>query len=119
MGNRAVISFTNTSSSPCVYVHWNGGRASIEGFLRAAKRVNLAPDIAELHKLIKGFIGSSAYLQNVGRSDCNNGDNGQYLISDDWRITGRLHSKNHEEINPEKTTSIAIDCIAEWQYWPN
>ena len=37
MGNRAVI--TNKAKNFGIYVHWNGGRDSIEGFLEAARRL--------------------------------------------------------------------------------
>lgn len=123
MGNRAVIAFTDLPSAPCVYVHWNGGRASIEGFLRAAKALNIEPSMSELHRLIAGFLGTSAYFQTVGKSDADNHDNGMYLISREWEITGRRHVENcyhyRDEIDPEKTEAIAIDCIEAYQIWPN
>jgi hypothetical protein len=31
MGNRAII--TNKDKKICIYLHWNGGRDSIEAFL--------------------------------------------------------------------------------------
>ena len=35
MGNRAVIEFENTNMG--IYLHWNGGRDSIEPLLHVAK----------------------------------------------------------------------------------
>ena len=33
MGNRAVLEFKDQSNQPNIYLHWNGGRASVEAFL--------------------------------------------------------------------------------------
>jgi len=122
MGNRAVVCFTDTNKSPAVYapavyVHWNGGRASVEGYLRAARLLHLDPDMAEFHRLVEGYLGSSAHLQTVGTSDCDNGDNGQYMVSPEWEIVSRKHTRRGEEIDAAKTREIAIDCIAAYQVW--
>ena len=41
MGNRAVIGFEQDKKrdkkSVGIYLHWNGGRDSVEGFLKVAK----------------------------------------------------------------------------------
>ena len=41
MGNRAVIAFEQNGkqdkNSVGIYLHWNGGRDSVEGFLQTAK----------------------------------------------------------------------------------
>ena len=118
MGNRAVIAFHGTGGkSPCVYVHWNGGRASVEGFLRAAKRLDIEPSMEEFHRLVGGFLGSSAYLEPFDRADKNNGDNGVYFISHEWDIVSREHQPRCEEPDFEKTHDIAVDCIAEYLIW--
>jgi len=44
MGNRAVITQSTADSAPAIYLHWNGGRASIDGFLQAARVAGLYGD---------------------------------------------------------------------------
>ena len=43
MGNRAVISFSTSPAAPSIYLHWNGGRASVEGFLAGCLEAGYAP----------------------------------------------------------------------------
>jgi hypothetical protein len=118
MGNQAVI--TTAPYKPGnvgIYVHWNGGRASIEGFLRAAKELGYRPPqtdssyaLAGLAGLIWSYIGTDGTSVGVGLCkdlDCDNGDNGTYLIGGDWEIVGRKFHEGPEEINEAKTAAIA------------
>ena len=41
MGNRAVI--TTPDKKIGVYLHWNGGRDSVEGFLQTCKKYGFRP----------------------------------------------------------------------------
>lgn len=122
MGNRAVLTFSRARSAPTVYLHWNGGRASIEGFLTAARALqisgesdiermdNLAAMIARgLHAVVNL---NTVYRAIYSRADIDNGDNGVYLLSRDWRIVGREYMTCTEECNIEKTRAIAAECIA-------
>ena len=117
MGNRAVITFGQDYNSPCIYLHWNGGRASIEGFLQAARglgiRLNgnqrqtmdaLASIIAR--PFFGNDVGLSVYREEYCRADRDNGDNGVYLLNGDMTIGGRLFARNGEEVNHEKTHAI-------------
>jgi hypothetical protein len=121
MGNRAVI--TTAPYKPGntgIYLHWNGGRASIEGFLQAAKKLgyrspgsNPQYAIGSLAGLIWTYLGTDGYSLGIGRCDqldVDNSDNGTYLIGGDWEIVGRKYYEGGEEINPTKTDAIA-KCV--------
>ena len=64
MGNRAVISMAcegiPKEYSPSIYVHWNGGRNSVESFLETAKRLKVRPEetygMARLCQIIGNFL---------------------------------------------------------------
>ena len=106
MGNRAVITTEESfakGSGLGVYVHWNGGRDSVSGFLEYCRlRSFRRPENddygwARLCQVIANFMGAdgtSVGIDDVSRLDMDNGDNGVYLIRD-WRIVGRefFHSK--------------------------
>ena len=66
MGNRAVIAFENKPDAVGIYLHWNGGRNSVEGFLEAGKEVCLLGDhpyaMAQLVQLIGQFFGGNCRL---------------------------------------------------------
>ena len=125
MGNRAVITtapFAETNTG--IYVHWNGGRASVEGFLQAAKRLGFrspAEDdsyaLARLTQVIATFFGPDGLSVGIGpcsKLDCDNGDNGVYLIGGDWEIVGREHKPEYleeEEIDPAKSKEIAARLV--------
>ena len=48
MGNRAMISFKEDGQdkqlAPSIYLHWNGGRDSVEAFLEASQTHNFSPN---------------------------------------------------------------------------
>jgi hypothetical protein len=127
MGNRAVITFHNNYHAPCVYLHWNGGRASVEGFLRAARELGF--DLGKFRsessfmdafarmiasRFFSCNVGRNVYREQYGRADTDNYDNGVYIIDEDLRVIGRLHNRGQEEINPAKTAEIAA-AIVNWQ----
>jgi len=94
MGNRAVI--TTKEQKIGVYLHWNGGRDSIEGFLAVCKDLGHRPPEqdcygwARLCQVIGNFFGdtTSIGIDTLDRLDCDNGDNGMYII-ENWTIVGR------------------------------
>lgn len=106
MGNRAVITtkenFENNGVG--VYLHWNGGRDSIEGFLTYCKLQGFRrPEHdcygwARLVQVIANFFGGglSIGVDVVSRLDCDNFDNGVYLI-EDWQIVGRRYHEGKEQ----------------------
>jgi hypothetical protein len=121
MGNRAVITFDTADNAPAIYLHWNGGRASVQGFIDAARALGLrhAPTAAaqtetldQLAELLARHyfrcnVGMTVYRLHYAGTDRDNGDNGTYLLGHDLTIIGRLYKGRHEEINPAKTAAIA------------
>lgn len=121
MGNRAVITQHLSAGSPAIYLHWNGGRASVEGFLEGARHACLHGDgeaaMDRLAGAIAQWMGTSVnahtvYRNTYGECDADNGDNGVYLIDENFRIVSRRFVPDHiesfgEEHDPEKTAQIA------------
>lgn len=113
MGNRAVITtrenFENNGIG--VYVHWNGGRNSVEAFLKYCKDSRFrAPDEdcygwARLVQTIANFFGPdglSVGVDTVNNLDCDNGDNGVYIIKG-WKIVEREYFYGEEQTYPDVT----------------
>lgn len=106
MGNRAVITtrenFENNGIG--IYLHWNGGRDSIEAFLKYCElRKFRAPDDdygwARLCQVIANFMGGdglSVGIDTVNNLDCDNYDNGTYII-EGWNIVGREYFDGDEQ----------------------
>lgn len=123
MGNRAVITTAPYSEDNIgIYVHWNGGQESVEGFLNAARELeyrdptsDLEYGMARLTQIIGMFLGGTTSV-GIGickTLDTDNGDNGVWLITEGWRLE-HLHSK----IKPlgaaglEKAAAITAKIIA-------
>lgn len=122
MGNRAVITTAPyRDSNVGIYIHWNGGRASVEAFLQAAKELDYRSPhadcygIAGLAGLIWSYLGTDGLSIGIDRCaqlDTDNGDNGTYLIGKDWEIVGRKFGGSHEEVDADKTAKIKADILA-------
>lgn len=122
MGNRAVITTSivdpANSTNLGVYLHWNGGRDSVEAFLKYCKLKGYCPPEtdcygwARLCQVIGNFFGggTSIGIDACCNLDCDNGDNGTYVIKN-WEIVGRYYFKGHfEQRNHDLTEMlIAID----------
>lgn len=134
MGNRAVITtqenFENDGVG--VYLHWNGGRDSVEAFLTYCRLKGYrAPDTdcygwARLVQVISNFFGGSTSIgvDRVSRLDCDNYDNGVYLIKG-WDIVGREYFDGTEQdeyplvplmkdINKAQPVEEQIDVLEEY-----
>ena len=107
MGNRAVISFkcegVPKEYSPSIYLHWNGGRDSIEGFLKAHEKANFrngAYGIARLIHLITNWFGGGLCV-GVGvysQMDTDNFDNGVYWVDPNtFKIVDREFKRYKEQ----------------------
>ena len=116
MGNRAVIAFnTCNQNSIGIYLHWNGGRDSVEGFIMAARELSsggVQSNQARLIQAIGTFFegGLSVYVDHVKNLDCDNYDNGVYIVDmAKLEITGRKHNRQREQDhhNPQEIA----DCI--------
>ncbi len=117
MGNRAVITIGKVDTEGRllttmgsirekigIYLHWNGGRDSVEAFLAYCDAKGYpSPDTdcygwARMCQVIGNFFGGtgSLGLDKCCRLDCDNYDNGVYLIKD-WKIVGRLYHEGREQ----------------------
>ena len=96
MGNRAVIHFQGSSVG--MYVHWNGGRDTIEPMLEVAKEYELRADygLARLLQMFGNFMGGtlSMGVGELERLDCDNCDNGVYVIDSKFNIVDRKFTEN-------------------------
>lgn len=99
MGNRAVLAFVNDEgkkdkNSVGIYLHWNGGRDSVEGFLQTAKDYELRSGsygVARLTQIIANGLGGTLSLgvDLLKNLDCDNYDNGVYWIDQNFNIVDR------------------------------
>lgn len=110
MGNRAVITASKAlsikdSNDLGVYVHWNGGRDSVEAFLTYCKLQGFrCPETdcygyARLVQVIANFFGEGGLSVGVDKCcnlDCENWDNGVYVIKD-WEIVDRKYFEGSEQ----------------------
>lgn len=103
MGNRAVI--TNKEQQVGIYLHWNGGRDSVEAFLKYCQiqgfrgfGVDDSYAFGRLVQIISNFIGGglSVGINSMNNLDCDNGDNGVYMVND-WNIIGRSYAPRTEQ----------------------
>ena len=106
MGNRAVITTMKEwkTDGIGVYLHWNGGRDSVEAFVEYCRLKGYrAPDSdcygwARLCQVIGNFFGgtTSVGIDRLRFLDRDNGDNGVYLL-DGWDIVDRLYFEGNEQ----------------------
>ena len=107
MGNRAVITIKEKDVPQedwnSLYLHWNGGRDSVEPFLHVAKLYGIRCQedssyaIARLSQLIGNTLGGTLSL-GVGAYKCldTHSDNGVYVV-EDWEIVDRLNHDGYEQ----------------------
>jgi hypothetical protein len=101
MGNRAVITASKTRTKGVgIYLHWNGGEESVQAFLDVAKARGFRDPssdetygLARLCGLIHEFFGvdqdTSLGIGTLEQLDCDNYDNGVYVIGKDWQVIDR------------------------------
>ena len=115
MGNRAVITAAPYSDDNIgIYVHWNGGQESIEGFIRAAKELGFRDPTqdsygwARLTQIIANYFGGETSIGiDVCRNlDTDNGDNGTWLLGPDWTLVGCEHGRLADTVDEEKAEAI-------------
>jgi hypothetical protein len=105
------------------YLHWNGGRDSVEGFLTYCKRQGFrSPDKdnygwARLCQVIANYFGNEHGGLSVGidlydRLDTDNYDNGVYIIQG-WEIIGREYKRGEEQA--EYPLEEMVEAITEAQ----
>lgn len=120
MGNRAVITTKegDKNNKIGVYLHWNGGRDSVRAFLKYCEMRGFRyPESdnygwARLVQVIANFMGGEGLSVGVDRVynlDCNNFDNGTYLI-EKWEIVDREYYEGLEQDEYDlQEMLIAID----------
>ena len=117
MGNRAVITTINALNKDGslkgdelgIYLHWYGSREDIIRFLNEAKEAGIRkPEDdnygwARLCQIIGNNIDGDRKVQETGLGidilsllDCDNGDNGVYIIKD-WEIVARMYEPEEGE----------------------
>ena len=97
MGNRAII--TTKDRDLGLYLHWNGGRDSVEGFLAYCDLRGFRPPSydpygwARLCQVIANYFGADGLSVGISRYTTDErmdpGDNGIYVI-DGWQIVERV-----------------------------
>ena len=102
MGNRAVIKALGNDNK-AVYLHWNGGRDSIEAFLkycelRGFRGFNDDYGMARFCQVVSNFFGADGL--SIGITDYveSQGDNGVYVV-DGWKIVDRISFNGVEQSN--------------------
>jgi hypothetical protein len=127
MGNRAVI--TTEGSKVGIYLHWNGGEESVTAFLRAAKDLGVRSPSADqsyfyarMCQIIGNFFGGSLSvgIDSLDTLDCNNGDNGLYVIGPKFDIVERRYvrspmravSLETQRAMSDKHDAIYAECMA-------
>lgn len=112
MGNRAVVinkkdMLADGHINPNqvgVYLHWNGGRDSVEAFLKYCELQRYRSPSEDCYgwaclcKVIGNYFSSglSLGIDIAKHLDCDNWDNGVYII-DGWKIVGRLYFEGAEQ----------------------
>ncbi len=120
MGNRAVITTSKAldvskSGDLGIYLHWNGGRDSVEAFLKYCELKGYTSPSqsnygwARLCQVIGNFFGgsNSICIDYCCNLDCDNWDNGVYII-DKWEIVGRQFFEGAEQDNYDQTEMLMI-----------
>ena len=115
MGNRAVITKVNNDNPNYeyangdqvgIYLHWNGGYDSVNAFLTYCKlkgfrgvETDESYAWARLTQVIANFFGGglSVGIDILKHLDCDNYDNGVYLINDKWEIVDRRYYEGEEQ----------------------
>lgn len=100
MGNRAVLALDNKEDSVGIYLHWNGGIESVLAFIDASKNIGARDPssdgdyfLGSLINVIQCF-GLNTGINTIKNLDCDNGDNGLYIIGEGFSIKERVYSSD-------------------------
>jgi len=107
MGNRAVVCFSESGeyseSLLGLYVHWNGGRDSIEGFLKATKTLlgddgwTLQTGWDKFLDVIGAYQTGWTEVDVCTKLDTDNNDNGVYVVGPSLSIVSREFRRYDEQ----------------------
>lgn len=109
-----------------VYLHWNGGKDSIVPFCRACKQIgfrcptdDFSYGVARFVQLVANFFGgltdTSVGVNTLEHLDCNNYDNGVFVVGEDWEIVGREFMRHDDEPLDEKEVDEFVEHLVEMQ----
>lgn len=92
MGNRAVLK-AKGNNNKAVYLHWNGGRDSVEAFLKYCELRGFRGfeddyGMARFCQVVGNFFGADGLSIGITDYAQSPGDNGIYII-EGWEIVGR------------------------------
>ena len=116
MGNRAVIACGTNDNDVGVYLHWNGGRKSIDGFLAYCKAMRYrSPDrdcygwacLVQTIRTWFGGDGLSCGIDTYDKLDTDNFDNGVYIING-WKVVDRKFNRRED---PKTSLDELIEMI--------
>lgn len=115
MGNRAVIAFDKYDPNGVgIYLHWNGGRDSVEAFLEAGLRLKIQGNhdytVARFAQMVGNFFGgtSSIGVGLLSKLDCDNHDNGVYVVdSKTFEIKERKFFEGKEQRSHDAKELVA------------
>lgn len=120
MGNRAVI--TTKERKIGLYLHWNGGRDTVEPLLKYCELQGYRPPSqdcygwARMCQVMGNFFGGSLSL-GIGAYTTDRqmdpGDNGVYVI-EDWRIADHLRTEYDADWNPIGMRSFEPSEEEDW-----
>lgn len=126
MGNRAVVRVEGSKVG--VYLHWNGGRESIEAFLRAAKDLGVRDPIddttyfyARFTQIVGNFFGGTTSVGVGALTELDtNGDNGVWVIGADFKIVSQGRGKKPKTavlppFDQDRSDAIYADVMAKNQ----
>lgn len=104
MGNRAII--IGTEAELAIYLHWNGGRDSVEAFLAYAKlqqypSLNSTSGVVAFTSMVSNFFGSPGLSVDIfiasQQQSLDVGDNGVYVVDKSFDIVERKHFNGSEQ----------------------
>ena len=113
MGNRAIIK-AKGNNRKAVYLHWNGGRDSVEAFLkycemRGFRGFEDGYGMARFCQIVGNFFGADGLSIGITNNVKSVGDNGVYIV-EGWKIVGRKGFNGVEQQEYNMTEMLlAID----------
>ena len=95
-----------------VYLHWNGGNDSVVPFCKACKKIgfrcpteDFSYGVARFVQLVANFFGgcnsTSIGVDIIDHLDCDNWDNGIFIIGEDWEVVGREFAHGDDKLDDE------------------